>query len=90
MAQITLVEAVSLALARGVGIASEDEHCTIELVGEHHDPVELLARLAATCPRGVVPLDARPAGPRAVPVGARNNDVSTPRVLWDFVRRAVR
>lgn len=27
---------------------------------------------------------------RGVPVGARNNDVSTPRVLWDFVRRAVR
>ena len=61
---------ISLALARGVGIASEDERCTIELVGEGHDPAELVRRLAATCPRGVVPLDARPAGPRAVPVGA--------------------
>ena len=61
---------ISLALARGVGVASEDERCTIELVGEGHDLAQLVERLAATCPRGVVPLDARPAGPRAVAVGA--------------------
>jgi radical SAM-linked protein len=61
---------ISLALARGVGVASEDEHCTIELVGDSHDLDELLERLAATCPRGVVPLTARPAGPKAVAVGA--------------------
>ena len=61
---------ISLALARGVGVASEDEHCTIELVGDSHDLDELIERLAATCPRGVVPLAARPAGPKAVAVGA--------------------
>ncbi|MGI9117594.1 MAG: TIGR03936 family radical SAM-associated protein [Gaiellales bacterium] len=61
---------ISLALARGVGVASEDERCTIELVGEGHDLDDLITRLAATCPRGVVPLDARPAGPKAMPVAA--------------------
>ena len=61
---------ISLALARAVGTASEDEHCTVQLVGEEHDPAELLDRLAATCPRGVVPLEARVAGPKAVAVGA--------------------
>jgi polyhydroxybutyrate depolymerase len=36
-------------------------------------------------------LPGRPArGDRGVPVGARNNDISTPRVLWDFVRRAAK
>ena len=39
---------ISLALARGVGVASEDEHCTIELVGDSHDLDELIERLAAT------------------------------------------
>ena len=34
-------------------------------------------------------LPGRPApADRGVVVGARNNDVSTPRVIWDFVRRA--
>jgi radical SAM-linked protein len=61
---------ISLALARGVGTASEDERCTVQLIGEDHDPAVLLERLAATCPRGVVPLEARPAGPKAVAVGA--------------------
>jgi radical SAM-linked protein len=61
---------ISLALARGVGIASEDERCTIELHGGPHDPAVLLERLAATCPRGVVPLEARPAGPKGMAVGA--------------------
>lgn len=27
---------------------------------------------------------------RGAPVGAQNNDVSTPRVIWDFVRRAMK
>lgn len=78
---------ISLALARGVGIASEDEHCTIELVGEGHDPAVLLDRLAATCPRGVVPLEARPAGPKAVAVGAAYRiELEAPD---DIVARAV-
>lgn len=34
-------------------------------------------------------LPGRPApADRGVPVGARNNDVSTPRVIWEFFRRA--
>ena len=34
-------------------------------------------------------LPGRPAAQdRGVPVGALNNDISTPRVLWDFVRRS--
>ena len=61
---------ISLALARGVGVASEDEHCTVDLVGDDHDLDDLVRRLAATCPRGVVPLDARPAGPKTVVTGA--------------------
>ena len=27
---------------------------------------------------------------RGIPVGAQNNDVSTPRVVWDFIRRVAR
>jgi len=61
---------ISLALARGVGTASEDEHCTIELVGDSHNLDDLISRLTATCPRGVVPLAARLAGPKTVAVGA--------------------
>lgn len=61
---------ISLALARGVGVASEDERCTVELVGDDHDPSALVERLAATCPRGVVPLEARPAGPKTMVTGA--------------------
>ena len=61
---------ISLALARGVGVASEDERCTIELVGDSHDLDALIERLAATCPRGVVPLDARLAGPKTIAAGA--------------------
>lgn len=68
---------ISLALARGVGVASEDERCTVELVGESHDLDELVVRLAATCPRGVVPLEALPAGPKTIVTGA------TYRIVFD-------
>jgi radical SAM-linked protein len=61
---------ISLALARGVGVASEDEHLSVELVGAEHDPDDVLRRLAATCPRGVVPLSCAPAGPKADVTGA--------------------
>jgi len=61
---------ISLALARGVGVASEDEHLTVELVGDDHDLDDLLERLAATCPRGVVPLSIQPAGPKTTVTGA--------------------
>jgi len=61
---------ISLALARGVGVASEDERCLVELVGDDHDLEQLVARLAATCPRGVVPLSAAPAGAREIVTGA--------------------
>jgi radical SAM-linked protein len=61
---------ISLALARGVGVASEDEHLAVDLVGDDLDPAEVLERLAATCPRGVVPLSCTPAGPKADVTGA--------------------
>jgi radical SAM-linked protein len=62
---------ISLALARGVGIASEDEHCAVELVGDDLDPSEVAERLAATLPRGVEVLSADVAGPRTTVVAAR-------------------
>ncbi|PHX80510.1 MAG: hypothetical protein CK540_07465 [Thermoleophilia bacterium] len=68
---------ISLALARGVGVASEDEHCTVELVGDSHDLDDLVVRLAATCPRGVVPLEACLAGPKTAVTGA------TYRIVFD-------
>jgi radical SAM-linked protein len=61
---------IGLMLARGVGVASEDERCLVELVGDDHDVDEIVARLAATCPRGVVPLSAAPAGAREIVTGA--------------------
>lgn len=62
---------ISLALARGVGIASEDEHCTVDLVGEAIDPDEVGERLTATLPAGVHVLAVRPAGPRTTVTAAR-------------------
>ena len=43
---------ISLALARAVGVESEDELAIVELVDEH-DPGEVAAFLAATLPRGI-------------------------------------
>ena len=42
---------ISLAMARSVGMASNDELLTVELVGEH-DPDSVGMRLAETLPRG--------------------------------------
>jgi len=43
---------ISLALARAVGVESEDELATIELVDEH-DPRDVAVQLAAALPRGI-------------------------------------
>ena len=68
---------ISLAPARTGGAASEDERCTVELVGDSHDLDDLVVRLAAICPRGVVPLEARLAGPTTAVMGA------TCRIVFD-------
>jgi len=68
---------ISLAPARGVGVVSEDERCTVELVGDSHDLDDLVVRLAANCPRGVVPLEACLAGPTTAVTGA------TYRIVFD-------
>ena len=68
---------ISLAPARMEGAASEDERCTVELVGDSHDLDDLVVRLAAICPRGVVPLEARLAGPTTAVMGA------TCRIVFD-------
>ena len=57
---------ISLALARGVGIASEDERCTVELVGSDIDLDDLVERSARPGPRGVVPIEAGVAGARSI------------------------
>lgn len=62
---------ISLALARGVGIASEDEHCTVDLVGDDLDPAGVADALAATLPDGVHVLSVQPAGPRITVTAAR-------------------
>jgi radical SAM-linked protein len=61
---------ISLAMARAVGVASLDELMTVELVGEH-DPDEVRTRLAATLPRGLEVLAARPFTGTPRPVSAR-------------------
>jgi radical SAM-linked protein len=43
---------ISLAVARAVGVAADDEICTVQLVGEH-DFDEVRERLDATLPRGI-------------------------------------
>ena len=68
---------ISLAPARTDGAASEDERCTVELVGDSHDLDDLVVRLAANCPRGVVPLEACLAGPQTADTGA------TCRIVFD-------
>ncbi len=68
---------ISLALSRADGAASEDERCTVELVGDSHDLDDLVVRLAANCPRGVVPLEACLAGPPTAVTGA------TYRIVFD-------
>lgn len=60
---------ISLALARGVGVAAEDEICTIE-VRDQCEPDELVARLNATLPDGVVVRAARPSAGTPDVVGA--------------------
>jgi radical SAM-linked protein len=57
---------ISLALARGVGVASEDECCTVELVADGIDSSELVDRLNATLPEGVIVHSAIPAPGRFV------------------------
>ena len=49
----------------------------LELVGDSHDLDDLVVRLAAICPRGVVPLEARLAGPTTAVMGA------TCRIVFD-------
>lgn len=51
---------VSLALPRAVGVESDADICTVELVGDEHDLEALVARLDATLPAGVVVTCARP------------------------------
>ena len=68
---------IRLAPARTDGAASEDERCTVELVGDSHDLDDLVVRLAAICPRGVVPLEACLAGPTTAATGA------TYRIVFD-------
>lgn len=78
---------ISLALARGVGILSEDEHCTVELVGDAIDGMELVDRLNATLPAGVEIHRAEPAAPRSVAIAVRYRvDFA---VAPDVVARAV-
>ena len=49
----------------------------LELVGDSHDLDDLVVRLAANCPRGVVPLEACLAGPPTAVTGA------TYRIVFD-------
>lgn len=69
--------AIGLARTRAAGVSSEDERCTVELVGDSHDLDDLVVRLAANCPRGVVPLEACLAGPPTAVTGA------TYRIVFD-------
>jgi len=69
--------AISLARTRAAGVSSEDERCTVELVGDSHDLDDLVVRLAANVPRGVVPLEACLAGPTTAVTGA------TYRIVFD-------
>jgi radical SAM-linked protein len=62
---------ISLALARGVGVLSEDERCTVELVGDDVDLEAVVDRLNATLPAGVVIHRAEPAAPRSVATAVR-------------------
>ena len=69
--------AISLARTRAAGVSSEDERCTVELVGDSHDLDDLVVRLAANVPRGVVPFEACLAGPTTAVTGA------TYRIVFD-------
>jgi radical SAM-linked protein len=51
---------ISLALARAVGVESEDELASVRLVGEH-SPADVAAALAAALPRGIEIRSAREA-----------------------------
>ena len=75
--------AISLARTRAVGVSSEDERCTVELVGDSHDLDDLVVRLAANVPRGVVPLEACLAGPTTAVTGA------TYRIVFDAPGKAL-
>jgi radical SAM-linked protein len=74
---------ISLAVARAVGVAAEDEVCTVDLAGEH-DPDDVRERLAATLPRGVAVHDVRPSRGTPRPVAARYRvECTAPRELLE-------
>ena len=75
--------AISLARTRAAGVSSEDERCTVELVGDSHDLDDLVVRLAANVPRGVVPFEACLAGPTTAVTGA------TYRIVFDAPGKAL-